>query len=304
MRFFAGAFGSSPLTNSAGVIADLFSASERGLAMTVFAAAPSLGPSIGPIVGNFLGQAKGWRWVEGFLAIFAGSVWIICSLTVPETYTPVILRRRAAKLSKITGKVYKSKLEIDKGKKTVVQALKVALTRPWVLLFMEPIVLLLSIFMAIVYGTLYMTFAAFPIVYREDRHWSLGIGGLSFVGIGVGIVFAVLYSLWDNKRYAKVSDEHNGKAPPEARLPPGMVGSVAIPISLFWFAWTNSPSIHWSVSIIGTAPFGFGMTLVFLGIVNYLVDAYVIYAASVLAANTVLRCMFGAGFPLFTNCKL
>jgi hypothetical protein len=58
------------------------------------------------------------------------------------------------------------------------------------------------------------------------------------------------------------------------------------------------------VSIIGTAPFGFGMMLVFLGIVNYLVDAYVIYAASVLAANTVLRCMFGAGFPLFTNCKL
>jgi hypothetical protein len=100
-----------------------------------------------------------------------------------------------------------------------------------------------------------------------------------------------------------VSDEYNGKAPPEARLPPGMVGSVAIPISLFWFAWTNSPSIHWSVSIIGTAPFGLGMTLVFLGIVNYLVDAYVIYAASVLAANTVLRCMFGAGFPLFTTCK-
>jgi len=252
-------------------------------------------------VGNFLGQAKGWRWVEGFLAIFAGSVWIICSLTVPETYAPVILRRRAAKMSRITGKVYKSKLEIDKGKTTVAQALKVALTRPWILLFMEPIVLLLSIFMAIVYGTLYMTFAAFPIVYRQDRHWSLGIGGLSFVGIGVGIVIAVLYSLWDNKRYARVSEENNGKAPPEARLPPSMAGSVAIPISLFWFAWTNSPSIHWSVSIIGTAPFGFGMTLVFLGIVNYLVDAYVIYAASVLAANTVLRCLFGAGFPMFTT---
>lgn len=300
-RFFAGAFGSSPLTNSAGVIADMFPASERGLAITVFAAAPSLGPALGPIVGNFLGQAKGWRWVEGFMAIFAGSVWIICSLTVPETYTPLILRRRAAKMSKLTGKVYISKLEIGKEKKTVLGALKVALTRPWILLFMEPIVLLLSLFNAIVYGTLYMSFAAFPIVFEQQRHWSLGLGGLSFIGIGVGIFLGILYSGWDNKRYAKVSAKHNGHAPPEARLPPVMLASVFIPVGLFWFAWTNSPSIHWSVSIIGTIPFGFGMTLVFIGLVNYLVDAYVIYAASVLAANTVFRCMFGAGFPLFTT---
>lgn len=71
--------------------------------------------------------------------------------------------------------------------------------------------------------------------------------------------------------------------------------------SVFWFAWTNSPSIHWIVSIIGTAPFGFGMVLVFLSIMNYLIDAYVIFAASVLAANSVLRSCFGAAFPLFTT---
>jgi hypothetical protein len=80
-----------------------------------------------------------------------------------------------------------------------------------------------------------------------------------------------------------------------------MIGSIALPVGLFWFAWTNYPSIHWSVSIIGTAPFGFGMVLVFLSIMNYLIDAYVIYAASVLAANSVLRSLFGAGFPLFTT---
>src|ERR1700712_1119958 len=71
---------------------------------------------------------------------------------------------------------------------------------------------------------------------------------------------------------------------------------------MFWFAWTNYPSIHWSASIIGTAPFGFGMVLVFLSIMNYLIDTYVIYAASVLAATSVLRSLFGAAFPLFTTC--
>ncbi len=68
LRFFAGAFGSSPLTNSGGVIADMFNASERGLATAVFAAAPFLGPSIGPIVAGFLGETEGWRWVEGLMA--------------------------------------------------------------------------------------------------------------------------------------------------------------------------------------------------------------------------------------------
>jgi multidrug resistance protein len=90
MRFFAGAFGSSPLTNAGGVIADMFPATERGLAMSVFAAAPFLGPTLGPIIGGFLGETEGWRWVEGLMAIFTGTVWIIGTLTIPESYTPVI----------------------------------------------------------------------------------------------------------------------------------------------------------------------------------------------------------------------
>ena len=303
LRFFAGAFGSSPLTNAGGVIADMFPASQRGLAMSVFAAAPFLGPTLGPIVGGFLGEKEGWRWVEGLMAIFTGLLWIIGTLTIPETYSPVILRRRADKLSKMTGKVYKSKLEIQHGAKTIGQEFKTSISRPWILLFREPIVFLLSIYMAIIYGTLYMMFSGFPIVYQENRGWSAGVGGLAFIGVAVGMLLAVIYSIFDNKRYQKIQDKHNGKAPPEARLPPTMLGSVFLPIGLFWFAWTNYPSIHWSVSIIGTAPFGFGMVLVFLSIMNYLIDSYVIYAASVLAANSVMRSLFGAAFPLFTTCK-
>lgn len=270
--------------------------------MSVFAAAPFLGPTLGPIVGGFLGETEGWRWVEGLMAIFTGLLWIIGTLTIPETYTPVILRRRAKKMSLITGKVYKSKMEIQHGTKTVKQEFKTALSRPWILLFMEPIVLLLSIYMAIIYGTLYMMFGAFPIVYQQDRGWSPGIGGLSFIGVMVGEMLAVIYSIWDNKRYKKVEAKSNGNAPPESRLPPTMLGSIFLPVGLFWFAWTNYPSVHWSVSIIATAPFGFGMVLVFLSIMNYLIDSYVIYAASVLAANSVLRSLFGAAFPLFTTC--
>lgn len=301
LRFFAGAFGSSPLTNAGGVIADMFPASQRGLAMSLFAAAPFLGPVLGPIIGGFLGMNAGWRWVMGFLAAFSGALWIAGGLLIPETYAPVLLRRRAAKLSKMTGKVYLSKLDADRGKVTLREAFSTALSRPWILLLREPIVFLLSIYMAIVYGTLYMLFAAFPIVYEVNRGWNQGVGGLAFLGIMVGMLFAIAYTIPDNKRYIRLEEAHGGFAPPEARLPPCLVGCVCLPIGLFWFAWTNYPSIHWMASIAAGVPFGFGMVLVFLSVMNYLIDSYTIFAASVLAANSVLRSCFGAAFPLFTT---
>jgi multidrug resistance protein len=301
LRFLAGFFGSSPLTNAGGVIADMFPANQRGLGMSVFAAAPFLGPAIGPIVGGFVGETVGWRWVEGVMAIFTCLLWIAGALYIPETYPPVLLKKRAAALSMQTGKTYISILEKQRGKTTPAKAFKTALARPWALLFREPIVFLISIYMAILYGTLYMLFGAFPIVFQENRGWSQGIGGLSFSGVSVGMLIGVVYSIFDNKRYANVEKKHNGEAPPEARLPPAMVGALALPIGMFWFAWTNYPSIHWIVCIIATAPFGFGMVLVFLSGMNYLIDSYTIYAASVLAANSVLRSLFGTAFPLFTN---
>ncbi|KAL8874306.1 MAG: hypothetical protein Q9174_000346 [Haloplaca sp. 1 TL-2023] len=305
LRFFAGAFGSSALTNSGGVIADLFPASERGLALSLFAAAPFTGPTLGPIVGGFVGETIGWRWLEGILAMFTGFLWIVGAVAVPETYGPVLLRKRAARLSKVTGNVYQSKLEVGKPKPSLLESFRVALSRPWILLFREPIVLLLTIYMAIIYGTLYMLFSAFPIVYQDNRGWSQGVGSLPFLSILIGMFAAIIYTIPDNKRYlcAEEVARSNGASstPPEARLPPCMVGSVCLPIGLFVFAWTNYSQIHWIVSVMFTAPFGFGLVLVFVSVMTYLIDAYTIYAASVLAANGILRSLFGAVFPLFTN---
>ncbi|THY01232.1 MFS transporter [Aureobasidium pullulans] len=301
LRFFAGSFGSSPFTNAGGVISDIFSAQERGLAITIFSLAPCLGPAVGPLVGGFLGENEGWRWVQGLLAIFAGVLWIAGSLIVPETYAPVLLRRRAEELSKRTGMVYMTKFDIERGPISAKQMVSTVLVRPWILLFTEPIVLLLSIYIAIIYGTLYLLFAAFPIVFQLHRGWSEGIGGLAFLGVAVGMFSAIGFSLYSHKWYMAAAAKNGGLAPPEARLIIGMVGSVALPIGMFWFAWSNGPSVHWISPIMAGAPFGFGLTLVFLSVTSYLIDAYVIYAASVLAANTVLRSLFGAAFPLFTR---
>lgn len=301
LRFLAGSFGSSPLTNAGGQVADIFTASERGLAMGLFALAPFLGPTIGPIAGGFLAESKGWRWVEGMMTIFAGVMWILGLFLVPETYAPVLLNKRASKLSSMTGKVYRTKEHHSKGQITASKALGIAMVRPWILLFKEPIVLVLSIYMAIIYGTLYMLFGAYPIVFQQVRGWSEGIGGLAFLGVAVGMIIAIAFVPIGNKQYMKIAAIHGGIAPPEARLASAMAGAIAIPIGLFWFAWTNGPSIHWMSPIAAGAPFGFGMVVIFLAVTNYLIDAYTIFAASVLAANSVLRSLFGFAFPLFTK---
>ncbi|CVL10149.1 hypothetical protein FPRO06_02492 [Fusarium proliferatum] len=301
LRFFAGSFGSSPLSNAGGVIADMFEARDRGLATALFAMAPFLGPTLGPIAGGFLGESEGWRWVMGMTSIFTGVVWIVNSLVIPETYGPYLLRRRAAVLSKRSGKVYISKTDVGRPRTTIATQFKTGILRPWVLLIKEPIVLLTSLYMAIIYGTLYLCFAAFPIVFQQGRGWSPGIGGLAFTGIAVGMLFAVTGTILDNKRYARAAEAAGGHAPPEARLPPSLAGSILIPAGLFWFAWTNGKDVHWIVSIIGSAFFACGLVSVFLSLLNYLIDSYVIFSASVLASNSVLRSLFGAAFPLFTT---
>jgi hypothetical protein len=226
-------------------------------------------------------------------------MWILGIILVPETYGPVLLSRRARALSEDTGSEYQAEAFVARG--SGVSLLITALVRPWVLLFWEPIVSVLSVYMAIIYGTLYMLFGAFPICFQGARGWGEGVGGLAFLGVTIGMVLAIVLVPLGNRLYLQAASRHGGRAPPEARLVPAMAGGVAIPIGLFWFAWTNYPSIHWISSVAAGVPFGFGMVVVFLAITNYLVDAYAPFAASVLAANSVLRSLFGFAFPLFTT---
>ena len=300
LRFLGGVFGGSPIVNSGGTIADLFHPAQRGLALILYCVAPFLGPILGPVVAGFVSENAGWRWVQGMCCALLGAIGILGFVFVPETYGPVLLHRKARRLSRADGMTYISVLERNNRRPRPSVVFRTALLRPWVFLFLEPIVLVASAYMAIVYGTVYMFMGAMPIVYNEDRGWSEGIGGLAFLGIAVGIMLGVLYAIYDNySRYMKLflSNSHTA----ESRLPPAIIGAVALPIAMFAFAWTNYPQIHWSVSIALTVPFGFGCVLIILPIIMYLVDTYTIYAASVLAAAAIFRSVLGAVFPLFTK---
>lgn len=86
----------------------------------------------------------------------------------------------------------------------------------------------------------------------------------------LGVVYTICY---ENPRYIRAADKNGGQAPPEERLPASLLGAVMLVIGLAWFAATCGPTqTHWIVPILAGVPFAFGMLLVFLPCMNYLVD--------------------------------
>ncbi|KAL6874992.1 major facilitator superfamily domain-containing protein [Trichoderma novae-zelandiae] len=303
-RFFDGLAGSAFLTVSGGTTGDLFARHELQLPMAVFSIAPFIGPSIGPLLGGFINYFAHWRWTYYVLLIWAGVMWVAIVLLVPETYHPILLRNKARRLRKATGDD-RWMAPLEKTDKTVAQAMLVSLQRPFQLLIFEPMCLLLCLFCAILLGILYLFFGAFPLVFSTNHGFVLWQIGLTFAGIGVGMVVAMLSDpVWFRIRarlMARLERQTGvpGASEPEFRLPSAIAGSVVVPAGLFMFGWTTYPSVHWIVPIIGSALFGLGNLLVFSGIFTFLVDAYPMYAASALAANAFVRCSFAAVFPLF-----
>jgi multidrug resistance protein len=111
-RFLSGAFGSCPLTNGGGTIADMIVQEKRAGAMAAFSIGPLLGPIIGPVAGGFLAEAEGWRWVFWVLAILAGTLTIVMLIFARESYAPILLQRKVDRLRKETGnELLRSKLD-------------------------------------------------------------------------------------------------------------------------------------------------------------------------------------------------
>lgn len=255
------------------------------------------GPTLGPLVGGFAAEAKGWKWPIWELMWLSGFTLALLIVFLPETSAPNILYRRARRLRKLTGNdKFVTEGELQSQQMTGKDIAIMTLVKPFQLSLMEPICLCLNMYIALIYGLLYIWFESFPIVFVEIYGFSLGLEGLSFLGILIGTFVVFPPFVWYQHKYIEPKFDENGELTPEWRLPPSFVGAFAIPICLFWFGWSSRPSIHWIMPIIGSAWFSVGAFLLFNSVLNYLSDAYPADAASVLAGNDFFRSCFGAGF--------
>lgn len=272
-RFLAGLFGSVPMTNGGGTIADMIAQEKRGAAMSAFAIGPLLGPIIGPVAGGYLSDALGWRWVFWLLSIISGTVILLFFAFARETYAPVLLQRKVNTLRKQTGNVnLRSKLDSGLQPRDL---FKRSILRPCKMLLFSPICMIASIYVAIAYAYLYLMFGSMTPLFMQIYKFNAGEAGLTFLGLGVGSMVGVLWFSVMSDRFIKkkaaeekIAAEAEGREPdgmkPEYRLPPLRYGALFLPAGLFIYGWTADYAVHWIAPIIGTAVVGVAQLLIFM----------------------------------------
>ena len=206
-----------------------------------------------------------------------------------ETYAPVILGRKAARLRKETNNPnLRSKL--DKGLPPR-EFFRRAIVRPMKLLTRSPIVILLSLNVSIVFSYIYLLFTTFTYVFEEKYHFNTGTAGLSYLGIGVGMFIGLGLTGKSSDAILKKKAAKEGMMKPEHRLPPLVFGPVLTAAGLFGYGWTAQEGVHWIAPIVLTGLIGVSIIVNFMPTQTYLVDAFGLYAASAVRTATISTLM-------------
>ncbi|KAL6818419.1 major facilitator superfamily domain-containing protein [Trichoderma sp. SZMC 28013] len=297
-RFLAGIGGSAPLALGGGAISDTWSADERGKAMGIYTLAPLLGPVVGPIAGGFIAEYSTWRWVFWSSSVAAVFIQAIGLLWLRESHPGTLLRRKRDCLVKATGnhKLYTGNAKSE----TLANKLGGAVARPIRMFTTQPIITVIAIYMAYLFGTLYLMLATFPSIWTEWYGESVSIGGLNYLSIAIGSFTGLILNFFFIDRiYRHLKTKNNGVGRPEFRMPTMFIGSIMVSIGLFWYGWSVQTRIHWIMPNIGVAIISAGTMGCLQGMQTYTVDSYPTYAASAMAACALLRSLAGFGFPLF-----
>ncbi|SOV07935.1 uncharacterized protein UDID_07116 [Ustilago sp. UG-2017a] len=302
LRFFAGLGGSAPLAVGGGTIADLFEPEERGSAMGLYSLAPLLGPAIGPIVGGWIVQELNeWRWIFWISSMYGGLTALIGVLLLPETYPPEILKRKACKLRKETGNQELCTAYEKRDASAWYENLCHNMVRPFVLLETQPIIQVLAIYMAILYGCMYILLTVFAETFGKMYKERPGIASLNYISLAIGFTLGgqIGGRVVDYSYGTLTARRPDKKGQPEFKLPLLMATSVIFPAGLLIYSWTTEYKTHWIGPNIGAGLFATGTMATFLVCQSYLVDVLPLYAASVLAAAVFVRSLGGFAFPFF-----
>lgn len=301
-RFLAGLGACAPQTIGGGVLSDLWTAEERGMAVALYTLAPILGPSVGPLVGAWITERTTWRWSFWSVTIFGVVVQVLVFFTLEETFAPVILKRKKERLRKETGNelLHTPYEGNNRNFRTVTTQ---ALSRVFVMLGTQPIVQYLAVYQSLTYGIIYLMLSTYPRIWTQVYHESTGIGGLNYISLMVGMTLGAQISGrlmdWGYQKLKRRAP--NGEGRPEFRVPVLFISTFWMAGGLFMYGWSAEAHTHWIVPNIGAGIFGAGTSMTFTGLQTYVIDSYELYAASAVGATAVARSLTGFGFPLFAE---
>jgi MFS family permease len=304
-RFLAGLFGSGGLAVGSGILADVFVGPTRGVAVGISASCMNLASTIAPIVGAFIVDNCSWRWTAWVTLILCGVVGIVCIFLLRETSHNRILMRRAARLRRETGN-QSLRARNEMASTDVKVLLRKYCTKPVRMFVREPILIVMTAYLTLVYGSLYLSYQLMPKAF-ENRGWSTPVASLPFIAVGLGVVSAVgLFSLftmtwykrrWDASQTEKIESPKPVHVTPEHRLPPMIFGAVLLPPAFLWFGWSGNA--HWSCQVISCFVIGLALQMIFISGIVFIVDVYLLNTVSAISIHVMVRSMAAATFPLF-----
>lgn len=175
-----------------------------------------------------------------------------------ETQPRVLLERKAKRLRASTGSqdLVSRLARTDSANQILVQAL----VRPMSLLFRSPILLVISLYVALVFGLLYILFTTFSPVFEGQYGFTTSTSGLVYLGLGIALVLDVLlFSAINSRVQTRILKSHGLQRPlPEHRLVLMIFLSPFVAVGMFIYGWTVHYKVHWIVPIVGTTFVGFG----------------------------------------------
>jgi multidrug resistance protein len=303
-RFMAGFGASSIYALAGGVLGDIWRPEQRGRSLAVYLLIPLLGAAVGPIIGGFMAGRTTWRWMFWSTSLFQG-VMILVSFTVfRETYAPVILKRKAEALRRNTSDSrYYTVHERMNENTSVPSILAKALSRPLRLLMFHPLVQIVSVLQAFIYGLLYVVLSSFADVWIQHYQFPVELSGLHYIALALGEIVGSQFGgrfldLYRRRCQARVSDDSD-TVDPEHRLKLAFPGLALWPLALVLYGWTAQYRVHWSVVDLGIFLMSVGTQLGGIPISAYVIEAYGEHTSSAIAATQFPRSLAAFLFPLF-----
>lgn len=241
-RFFAGFFGSTPLTCAGGTVADLWDPLQKTWTFPLYTVPAFTGPILGQIIGSFIPGTLGWRWLEWIMLIMGGLILVLVTVLQPETYGNLLLEWKAAALRAQTGNSrYKAPMELRS--ESLGRRLMVAVYRTFVWSYSELIIILMGLYLSVIYIVLFTFLEGYAFIFGDTYSLSQGLTSIAWTGMLIGVLLVscivpVVYS-WTSREYRSTS-----RIRPETRLWYAMLGGApAVPVSLFWMGWTSYVSV-------------------------------------------------------------
>ena len=302
VRTISGFFGSVGIANGGGTINDMYPPSGRARIYGWYLLGPMLGHTLGRLLGGFIVQRLGWRWIYWVLTLICSCNTLAGFFFLKESYAPILLAWEKQRMEQRPGNhtTYSYEGQDDRPLR---QKLSMSLRRP-LIIFFQPTVLILGAYQALIFGTTYTVYTQMQEIFtnKDSYRFNTEQVGLLSLAIGLGSVTSVLFLVpYIDTVYNKLAARNKGTALPEYRLPLTNIGAVLVPASLFWFGWTVYYQLYWVVPILALYFYGIGQVMVLNATQNYFIDSFSKYAASAIAAGSVLRSIVGGLIPLFAS---